>query len=91
MRLPWHYYLLCFQIKYISSARRYLSHTWFILLFMETLLQVGKPVYGNDMIGREEEIKLVEQLALHGQSVVLIATGRFGKTSILLEILGRSV
>ncbi len=52
-------------------------------------LQVGKPVKGNQLIGREKEIRYVSKLLLQGQSVVIIAPRRFGKTSLILEILNR--
>lgn len=51
--------------------------------------QAGKPVTGDRMAGREDIIQQVIQLALSGQSVVLIAPRRFGKTSVLLEVLER--
>ncbi len=51
--------------------------------------QAGKPVTGNRLVGREEIIDQVLHLALSGQSVVLIAPRRFGKTSILLEVMER--
>jgi len=54
------------------------------------IFQVGKPVTGSQLIGREEEIKKIEQYLKMGQSVVIIAPRRFGKTSVLLEILRRS-
>ena len=47
--------------------------------------QVGKPVRGRDFIGRKEEIKMLKNYIKMGQSVVLIAPRRFGKTSLLLE------
>lgn len=50
---------------------------------------VGKPVTGKQLVGREEIIRQVIQLTSNGQSVVLVAPRRFGKTSILLEILRR--
>jgi len=53
------------------------------------MLQVGKPVTGKNLIGRENELKLIEQLLLGGQSVVIIAPRRFGKTSLVLELLNR--
>ena len=51
--------------------------------------QVGKPVTGKDFIGREEELKLMLQLLIQGQSIVLIAPRRFGKTSLVNEVLRR--
>lgn len=53
------------------------------------IFQAGKPVTGSQLVGREEMITQVLQLALNGQSVVLMAPRRFGKTSILLEVLER--
>lgn len=52
-------------------------------------IQAGKPVTGKDLIGREKELSLIQSLLLQGQSVVLIAPRRFGKTSIVLELLSR--
>jgi AAA+ ATPase superfamily predicted ATPase len=52
-------------------------------------IQAGKPVTGKDLIGRENEIALIQSLLLQGQSVVIIAPRRFGKTSVVLEILSR--
>jgi AAA+ ATPase superfamily predicted ATPase len=52
-------------------------------------LQAGKPVTGKDLIGREKEIDLIMTLLRQGQSVVLIGPRRFGKTSIVLEVLDR--
>jgi AAA+ ATPase superfamily predicted ATPase len=51
--------------------------------------QAGKPVTGDQLAGREDIIKQILQLTLGGQSVVLIAPRRFGKTSVLLEVLER--
>ena len=51
--------------------------------------QVGKPVTGRDFIGREDELKLILQLLSQGQSIVLIAPRRYGKTSIVSEVLRR--
>ena len=52
-------------------------------------LNVGKPVTGNELIGREKEIKEILNTLRSGQSVVLIAPRRFGKTSIMMEALRR--
>ena len=43
--------------------------------------QVGKPVYGNQLIGRNKELQLLKQLILAGQSIVIIVPRRMGKTS----------
>ncbi|NJK87563.1 MAG: hypothetical protein HC906_17890 [Bacteroidales bacterium] len=54
---------------------------------MSDNFQVGKPVTGSEFIGRERELKTISQLVNSGQSVVLIAPRRFGKTSLLLKLL----
>jgi uncharacterized protein len=52
-------------------------------------LNVGKPVTGAELVGREKEIEEILQTLKAGQSVVLIAPRRFGKTSIMKEVLNR--
>lgn len=52
-------------------------------------LRVGKPVTGDELIGREKEIMEILNALRSGQSVVLIAPRRFGKTSIMMEALQR--
>ncbi len=49
--------------------------------------QVGKPVYGNNLIGRDKEIRLIKELMLAGQSIVIIAPRRMGKTSLMIELI----
>jgi hypothetical protein len=49
--------------------------------------QVGKPVTGKDFIGREKELAMLIEYLKMGQSVVLVAPRRFGKTSLVLEAL----
>ena len=56
---------------------------------MESLFQAGRPVMGNKLIGREEILKEIIHYLNSGQSVVLIAPRRFGKTSVVLEVLNR--
>jgi AAA+ ATPase superfamily predicted ATPase len=53
----------------------------------DKIVQAGKPASGHNFIGREQEVKIISQLLSMGQSVVLIAPRRFGKTSLVLEIL----
>lgn len=55
-----------------------------------TDIHLGKPVKGDNLIGRDKEIKSIIQLLKMGQSVVIIAPRRFGKTSLILEILRRT-
>ena len=52
-------------------------------------LNVGRPVTGAELVGRAKEIKEILQTLKAGQSVVLIAPRRFGKTSIMMEVLNR--
>ena len=56
---------------------------------MKSLFQAGRPVVGEKLIGREQAIKQIISFLVGGQSVVLMAPRRFGKTSILLEVLNR--
>ncbi|MBI4645143.1 MAG: ATP-binding protein [Bacteroidia bacterium] len=56
---------------------------------MTNYFPVGKPVTGKDLIGREKEISTIISLLIQGQSIVLIAPRRFGKTSVILEVLRR--
>jgi len=53
------------------------------------MMQVGKPVTGIDFIGREAEIDMMLEYISMGQSMVLIAPRRFGKTSLVQEVLKR--
>jgi hypothetical protein len=52
-------------------------------------LNVGKPVTGEELIGREREVSEIIRTLKTGQSVALIAPRRFGKTSIMMEVLSR--
>lgn len=52
-------------------------------------LNVGRPVTGEELIGRETEVNDIIRTLNSGQSVALIAPRRFGKTSIMLEVLER--
>jgi len=52
-------------------------------------IQAGNPVTGTDFIGREDEINQIISFLKMGQSVVILAPRRFGKTSLVLEILSR--
>ncbi len=49
--------------------------------------QVGKPVYGNNLIGRDNEMRLIKELILAGQSIVIVAPRRMGKTSLMMELI----
>jgi len=52
-------------------------------------LNVGRPVTGEELIGREAEVNEIIRTLNAGQSVALIAPRRFGKTSIMMEVLDR--
>jgi uncharacterized protein len=52
-------------------------------------LNVGKPVTGDELIGRKKEIQEMLLTLKSGQSVVLIAPRRFGKTSIMMEVMNQ--
>ncbi|MEA2056064.1 MAG: hypothetical protein U9O49_04470 [Candidatus Thermoplasmatota archaeon] len=56
---------------------------------MVEIFPCGKPVTGENLIGREEFIKRIIAILKSGQSVMLVSPRRFGKTSILLEVLRR--
>ena len=54
---------------------------------MKRLFVTGVPVTGNDFVGRNEELRAIGHSLQNGQSVVVIAPRRFGKTSLILTIL----
>lgn len=56
---------------------------------MERIFPVGMPVTGENLIGREKEIEEIKALLKIGQSVILIAPRKYGKTSLILEILNQ--
>ncbi|MCK5033418.1 MAG: ATP-binding protein [Calditrichia bacterium] len=56
---------------------------------MKSLFQAGRPVLGTKLIGREEILKKIISYLISGQSIVLLAPRRFGKTSIVIEVLNR--
>ncbi|MEW6620416.1 MAG: ATP-binding protein [bacterium] len=56
---------------------------------MKRLFPVGIPVRGDDLVGREKEIEKICQLLKIGQSVAIIAPRRYGKTSLVLEVIQR--
>lgn len=49
----------------------------------------GIPVEGEQLIGREKELKMLSQLLQDGQSVILVSPRRYGKTSLILEVIKR--
>ncbi len=54
---------------------------------IKRLFVTGVPVTGNDFAGRKDELREIRHSLQNGQSVVLIAPRRFGKTSLILTIL----
>jgi len=51
-------------------------------------IQAGKPVTGSDFIGRDKEIQTLIEYMKMGQNVVIVGPRRFGKTSLVLKVLG---
>lgn len=49
----------------------------------------GIPVEGDEFIGREKETKLLFDLLKGGQSVIIVSPRKYGKTSLIIEILKR--
>lgn len=47
----------------------------------------GRPVTGKDLVGRESIIREIIEYLKSGQSVAIIAPRRYGKTSVILEVL----
>lgn len=56
---------------------------------MKNLFPAGKPVGGNMLIGRKNLMDELYSILAIGQSVILVAPRRYGKTSVALEILER--
>ena len=56
---------------------------------MVEIFPCGKPVTGENLIGRDTFVKEMITILKSGQSVMLASPRRFGKTSILLEVLRR--
>lgn len=54
------------------------------------IFKIGKPVVGSELIGRKEEAESLYSYATGGQSVILSAPRRYGKTSLLFEVLERA-
>lgn len=52
-------------------------------------LYAGPPVTGLNFVGREKEIEYITELLKLGQNIVLIAPRRYGKTSLVMEVLSR--
>jgi AAA+ ATPase superfamily predicted ATPase len=53
------------------------------------MAQAGKPATGKNFIGREKELAELMTYLKMGQSVVVVAPRRFGKTSLVMEALSR--
>ena len=56
---------------------------------MKELFAYGKPVTGDDLIDREEIVEEIVRNAKRGQSLILVAPRRYGKTSVILEAISR--
>lgn len=56
---------------------------------MVEIFPCGKPVTGKNLIGREKFIKEIIAVLKNEQSVMIVSPRRYGKTSILLDVLRR--
>ncbi len=56
---------------------------------MGDIFPFGRPVSGRHFVGRGREVKEILSLVENNQSVMLVAPRRFGKTSVVLEVLRR--
>lgn len=56
---------------------------------IKQIFEIGKPVTGKQLIGREKEVDELFSRVVGGQSMILTAPRRYGKTSIILEVLHR--
>jgi len=56
---------------------------------MAEIFPYGRPATGEHLIGREETVKEILDLIRGGQSIVLTAPRKYGKTSVLIEVLKR--
>lgn len=54
---------------------------------MSRLFTTGIPVVGVDMVGRNNEKNQIKRLLKNGQSVIIYAPRRMGKTSLALTVL----
>jgi hypothetical protein len=54
---------------------------------MKKLFVTGVPVTGDGFTGRSKELSQLEYFLENGQSVVVIAPRRFGKTLLILKVL----
>lgn len=56
---------------------------------MKKIFPVGVPVVGKDLVNRDKELQEITQLLSIGQSVIIVAPRKYGKTSLILETLNR--
>ena len=56
---------------------------------MNEIFPFGRPVMGRNLVGREKELQDIISFIENNQSVILIGPRRYGKTSIILEVLQR--
>lgn len=54
---------------------------------MHQIFPVGVPVVGKDLVGRKREVEEIKDTVKIGQSVILTAPRKYGKTSLILEVL----
>lgn len=53
---------------------------------IKQIFEIGKPVIGKELIGREREVNELLSRAVGGQCMILVAPRRYGKTSVLFEV-----
>ena len=56
---------------------------------MEEIFPFGRPVTGEHLVGRESLVEELISLVKNNQSAMLVAPRRYGKTSLLLEVMRR--
>ncbi|MCK4419847.1 hypothetical protein KAV79_08575 [Candidatus Aerophobetes bacterium] len=56
---------------------------------MKELFAYGKAVTGDDLIDRQEVVEEIVRNVKGGQSLILVAPRRYGKTSVILEAISR--
>ena len=56
---------------------------------LKPLFPAGPPVEGDGLVGREEVVQDIVRLLEMGQSVILMSPRRYGKTSVMIEVMKR--
>jgi len=56
---------------------------------MKEIFPFGKPVSGEHLVGRDDFVKEIIAMLKNGQSLMLTGPRRYGKTSVIMEVLRR--